>query len=163
MNSFAKKSKMNKVFIFLLLILLFGCANKKQDANLLDAAKLVANPIGADGKISGDTSYIPKIHFTETEFDFGNKIMEGEVVTHIFKFKNYGTAPLIISKAETSCGCTASEFSTEPVAPGAEGKIKITYDSNGRPGSFQKSVEVIANTLPNETKLLIIGDVKPMK
>ncbi len=154
---------MNKVLFFLSLICVFSCSNKKENSNLLSASKLVANPIDENGKMSGDTSYIPKIHFEITEFDFGDKIMEGEVVTHIFKFKNYGSAPLIISKAETSCGCTVSEFSNEPVGPGGEGKIKVTFDSNGRPGSFQKSILVTANTIPNEIKLIIIGDVIPIK
>jgi len=154
---------MNKVFFFLSLVIVFSCGSKKQDSNLLSASKLIFNPAEPNGKSLGDTTNIPKIHFYETEFDFGEKIMEGEVVQHAFKFKNYGTAPLILSKVETSCGCTASEFSTEPVAPGTEGVIKITYNSNGRPGSFQKTIVVIANTIPNETKLLIIGDVKPIK
>ena len=154
---------MKKIALLFCIVSLAACHPKNQQNDLLDAQKLIANPIEPDGKISGDTSQLPKIHFYETEFDFGENIMEGQVVSHEFKFKNTGKTPLIISKTETSCGCTVSEFVNEPVAPGNEGKIKISYDSNGRPGSFQKSVIVIANTVPNDTKLLIIGDVKPMK
>ncbi|MFM2049114.1 MAG: hypothetical protein RI955_1662 [Bacteroidota bacterium] len=154
------------LFLFVFVALLnSSCGNKKNEdrKGLLSASELVNNPIEADGTFSGDTSLLPKIHFYETEFDFGNKIMEGEVVQHIFKFKNTGKSPLIIRSAETSCGCTASEFSKEPIAPNTDGLVKVTYNSNGRPGDFQKTVIVIANTIPNEIKLLIIGDVVPIK
>ncbi|MEY2830609.1 MAG: hypothetical protein RIQ33_2467 [Bacteroidota bacterium] len=142
-----------------------SCNNKTTDTSkkLLSASELVHNPIEADGSLSSDTSLLPKIHFYETEFDFGDKIMEGEVVQHIFKFKNTGKSPLIIRTTQTSCGCTASEFSKEPVAPNAEGTIKVIFNSTGKAGDFQKTINVIANTIPNESKLLIIGDVIPLK
>ena len=141
-----------------------SCGNKNEKPNnLLSASELVNNPIEEGGKFSSDTSLLPKIHFYETEYDFGDKIMEGEVVQHLFKFKNTGKSPLIIRTTQTSCGCTASEFSKEPVAPNAEGTIKVTFNSTGKPGDFQKTINVIANTIPNETKLLIIGDVIPIK
>jgi hypothetical protein len=154
------------IFIFgaITITYLSSCGAKNDKPNeLLNASELVNNPIEEGGKFSGDTSLLPKIHFYETEFDFGNKIMEGEIVQHIFKFKNTGKSPLIIRTTQTSCGCTASEFSKEPVAPNADGTIKVTFNSTGKPGDFQKTISVIANTIPNETKLLIIGDVIPLK
>lgn len=152
------------IFTTVLNIYFSSCGSKNNETKgLLNASELVNNPIEADGKFSGDTSLLPKIHFYETEFDFGDKIMEGEIVQHIFKYKNTGKSPLIIRTTQTSCGCTASEFSKEPVAPNAEGTIKVTFNSTGKPGDFQKTISVIANTIPNETKLLIIGDVIPLK
>jgi hypothetical protein len=165
-NQFMLHPVFNKtIAIFSILIISISCNNKNTDSSkkLLSASELVNNPIEADGSLSSDTSLLPKIHFYETEFDFGNKMMEGEVVQHIFKFKNTGKSPLIIRTTQTSCGCTASEFDKEPVAPNAEGTIKVIFNSTGKPGDFQKTIQVIANTIPNETKLLIIGDVIPLK
>ena len=36
--------------------------------------------------------------FTDTNYDFGN-IKEGEKVTHVFIYKNYGNGDLVISNA----------------------------------------------------------------
>ena len=154
---------MRNIFFLFFSISIIACQSEKKDDNLLDAEKLVNNPIEPQGKVSGDTSLLPKIHFNETEFDFGDKIQEGQVVTHLFKFKNYGKSPLIISKAESTCGCTISDFSRDPIAPEKEGSIKVSYNSQNRPGSFQKTIRVGANTVPNEIKLTIIGDVIEQK
>src|ERR1700746_2011626 len=78
-----------------------------------------------DGPKSG-----PIITFTETSFDFGD-ITQGDTVKHVFKFKNTGTAPLILSEVITTCGCTAPKWTNKPIMPGKEGEIDITYNSTG--------------------------------
>jgi hypothetical protein len=47
----------------------------------------------------------PQIEFSEVKYDFGS-IKQGDVVDHVFKFKNTGTQPLVISNIGVSCGCT---------------------------------------------------------
>lgn len=84
------------------------------------------------------------IYFYEEKFDFG-KVKEGEKVQHAFKFKNIGDNPLMISDAMASCGCTVPSFSKEPVLPGAEGEIKVEFNSKGRMGKNHKSVLVVSN------------------
>ncbi len=98
------------------------------------------------------------VSFTETEFDFGN-ITEGEKVTHIFKFKNTGKNPLIISDAKGSCGCTVPKWPKEPIAPGKEGQIEVKFDSSKKPGKQTKNVTITANTEPVKTILKISADV----
>jgi Protein of unknown function (DUF1573) len=155
---------MNKFFLLLIVVSFFSChRNSSSEKKTLNAADLVHISASASSEKNSNQNNLPVIHFYETEFDFGDKVMEGEVVTHNFKFKNTGNTILIISKVETSCGCTATEFSKEPVKPNEESSIKVSYDSNGRPGSFQKTIIVVANTEPSESKLLIIGDVLPVK
>lgn len=154
--------RLNFFVIIAAVCLLGACtAETKQDDKLLNAAELVNNPKNPDGTISADTSELPFLHLDSSPtYDFG-KVAEGEKVQALFKFTNTGKSPLIISNVETSCGCTVSEYSKEAIAPGKQGWIKATYDSYGRPGSFQKTITVHANTFPNTTKLLIIGDVTP--
>ena len=41
----------------------------------------------------------------------------------VFEFKNTGKEPVIITNVHTSCGCTAAEKPTEPVAKGKSSKI----------------------------------------
>jgi len=43
----------------------------------------------------------PFIYFYEKEYNFG-KVNQGDVIKHIFKFKNIGTETLIINKITSS-------------------------------------------------------------
>lgn len=99
------------------------------------------------------------IEYESDKFNFG-VIDEGEVVKHVFKFKNTGKEPLIISNAKGSCGCTVPTWPKEPVPPGGMGEIKVEFNSKGKPGPQSKRVTVTANTNPTETYLEIAGEVK---
>lgn len=100
-----------------------------------------------------------KIEFSEQSFDFG-EINEGDLVNHVFKFKNTGSSPLVIKDATASCGCTVPNWPKEPVAPGAEGEIKVEFNSTGKAGLNTKKVNVMANTNPEVTTVEIKVNVK---
>ncbi|WP_242926361.1 DUF1573 domain-containing protein [Pontibacter vulgaris] len=101
----------------------------------------------------------PAFTFKETEYDFGT-IKQGEIVEHVFEFTNSGKSPLIIESASASCGCTAPEWTSEPVAPGASGKIKVVFNSTGKGGQQAPTVTIRANTEPNLTKVSMKGNVQ---
>jgi hypothetical protein len=113
--------------------------------------------VGQDQKPEGP---LPTFSFEKTEHDFGT-IKEGEVVSYTFKFKNTGEAPLIISKVQPSCGCTAPDWSKEPIPVGGEGFVKVEFDSNGKPNIQNKSVTVTANTWPQTMTLRFKAMVTP--
>ncbi len=95
---------------------------------------------------------------TETH-DFGS-ITEGETPTYTFRFTNTGDEPLTISHVQPSCGCTAPSYSTEPVLPNAMGEITVAYNSEGRPGDFNKTVSVQARgAAEGHSTLRITGTV----
>ena len=62
----------------------------------------------------------------ETSFDFGTIKEANGNVSHTFKIKNTGEAPLVLTRVIASCGCTTPEWTKEPIAPGKTGDIKIT-------------------------------------
>lgn len=93
----------------------------------------------------------------ESVHDFG-KIKKGVPVTATFTFTNVGKEPIVISEAKASCGCTVPEFSKEPVAPGAKGKVTATYNA-ANPGFFDKDVTVLSNASAVDVKLKIKGEV----
>src|SRR4051812_22295858 len=64
-------------------------------------------------------------NWAETAFDFG-KVKLNVPVTHQFAFVNKGSAPLVISSVQASCGCTITEYSKEAIAPGQSGFVKAT-------------------------------------
>jgi len=90
------------------------------------------------------TLKVADMAFTVDSHDFGT-VPEGPTADFDFSFKNEGKEPIIISKAQPSCGCTVPSFSKEPVAPGATGNIHVTYNTKGRPNAFTKSITVTSN------------------
>lgn len=103
----------------------------------------------------------PVITFEKTEHDFG-KINEGDGRVSVeFAFKNEGMAPLVLSNVRASCGCTTPTWTKEPIEPGQKGSITVTYNPNGRPGRFQKTVTITSNASEPTTKVYIKGEVIP--
>jgi hypothetical protein len=103
------------------------------------------NPI-EQANVDAKMAAMPKttIEFETTKLTLGN-IKEGDKVRKSFKFKNTGTAPLLISNVVASCGCTVPSYPKEPVAPGASGEITFEFNSKGREGHQQKNLLVTAN------------------
>jgi hypothetical protein len=87
----------------------------------------------------------PIMTFTELTYDFGT-IKQGEIVTHVFKFKNTGKEPLIINSANGSCGCTVPVWPQEPIKPNGDGEIKVTFNSTGKMGQQDKTVTIMYDT-----------------
>ncbi len=108
--------------------------------------------------IPDDTINVAKMVFTEETFDYGT-VDAGEVVEHSFKFKNEGVAPLTITKAKSTCGCTVPDYPKEPIAPGATGEIKVRFNTKGKSGRNRKPVNITANTWPTTTTVYIDGSV----
>lgn len=101
-----------------------------------------------------------KIEFEKEVHDYGN-LKYGANGQCTFEFKNTGNAPLIISKAVGSCGCTVPSWPKEPIAPGAKGEITVKYDTK-RPGSIAKSVTITSNAINDPNKVIRIkGTVGP--
>lgn len=95
--------------------------------------------------------------FEKETHDFG-KISQGTPVTYTFSFTNTGSAPLIISNIQSTCGCTVPEYSKTPVKPGEEGIIKVTFNAAAiQP--FSKQIIVASNSKTPSKTLVIKGEV----
>ena len=103
-----------------------------------------------------------KIAFETETIDYGT-IENNADGNREFKFTNTGNAPLVITNAKGSCGCTVPTWPKEAIAPGESSVIKVHYATN-RTGAFSKSVTLISNAVNAPTKVLHIkGTVKPPK
>ncbi|SFC48180.1 Protein of unknown function [Parapedobacter composti] len=109
--------------------------------------------------IPGSDATSAVLELESDSYDFG-EIKEGEKVTHEFRFTNKGTAPLIISNVQASCGCTTPEYSKNPIAPGEEGMVKVVFNSSGQVGKQHKVVTVTSNASSPNTLLHLRGEVK---
>lgn len=98
------------------------------------------------------------LKFNKEVHDFG-KINEGPIATYNFEVTNTGTAPVVISNAMASCGCTTPDWSKDPIMPGAKSTIKVGYNTSGRQGAFTKTITVTSNAENATVILTIKGEV----
>lgn len=100
----------------------------------------------------------PKMEFETSVLDYG-LIEHNADGKREFVLTNTGNAPLIISNAKGSCGCTVPTWPKAPIAPGESASIGVKYATN-RIGKFTKTITLTSNT-EEKTKILTIkGEVK---
>lgn len=156
--------------------LLASCGNSELESRLTKLEGKVAAMEGKGGIASASPSItpvnnpatpvveekpdgpLPSFAFEEELHDFGT-IKDGDVVEHIFTFVNTGEAPLIISDAKGSCGCTVPDPPKEPIPVGGTGEIKVKFNSKNKPGIQNKTVTITANTWPKTQRLRIKANV----
>lgn len=100
------------------------------------------------------------IALSESNFDFGN-IKKGSKVNHVYEVTNTGTNPLIISEVKPGCGCTAPDFTKDPIMPGKKGKITLSFDSTNFDGAVNKYADVFANVENAPIKLTFNANIQP--
>ncbi len=96
-----------------------------------------------------------KIDFKETTIDYGT-IEKGADGVRTFKFTNTGNAPLIISKVNSSCGCTIPQWPKKPIMSGQSGEIQVKYDTK-RVNPIRKTITVLSNAQTPTVALKIKG------
>jgi hypothetical protein len=87
----------------------------------------------------------PMMEFKSIVVDYG-EIEQNADPLRVFEFSNTGTAPLVISNAKGSCGCTVPSYPKEPILPGASAEIEVRYDTK-RIGAFTKTVTLTTNAV----------------
>lgn len=101
----------------------------------------------------------PKIVFEEQTYNFG-KIYIGEIVEHGFKFKNQGSAELLVKNVKSSCGCTAALVSKSHLLKDETGEVQVKFNPGRYVGMVSKSVTVNSNDPESSSvKLTIAGEV----
>lgn len=106
--------------------------------------------------IIGNTA--PVLWLSDRNYDFGEITYE-EPVTCFFRFKNTTNTPIVIDNVRTTCGCTAPDWSLEPVAPDSISEIKIIYDAK-KYGYFKKKIRVFFSNQKKAEMLTIEGFVE---
>lgn len=145
---------MKKIFIVSLSLLLFFSCGKKSDGITVNE---IRNP--ATAQDHGKKVDMPEITFEKTLHDFG-KVIQGERLSYIFKFKNTGKSNLIIDGATASCDCTTTTPPKAPIKPGESGEITVYFDSKTKSGPVNNTVIISANTYPVHTVLHLTAEVK---
>jgi hypothetical protein len=70
----------------------------------------------------------PAIAVSEKSYNFGS-IGPTDVVERTFVIFNKGDAPLTISRAYTTCGCTTADITARVIPPGKVAEVTLTFDA----------------------------------
>jgi hypothetical protein len=70
----------------------------------------------------------PKIAVPNSFYDFG-RVGAKAVVKRRFLVRNEGDAPLTISRAFTTCGCTVADFTARVIPPGKASLVTLVFDA----------------------------------
>lgn len=86
----------------------------------------------------------PRLHLEQKELDFG-ELIQGRALDLELSVENRGDEPLLLKKAEVSCGCTLTSLPRDPIAPGTKAGLGIRFESKGRLGLQSVTVTVWSN------------------
>ena len=157
---------------FFVLVCFTTSANDKYaDNKVITKTRNYSSPAGkgrSESEIIGDEELpdvglpevaMPDILFEKPDYDFG-EVYSGNKVEHIFRFKNNGSGELKISKARSSCGCTAAIVSSKNIKYNEYGEVKVTFNTQSRSGKAKKRVTIYSND-PDTPKyrLSIFGNI----
>ncbi|MGB5376834.1 DUF1573 domain-containing protein [Muriicola sp.] len=147
---------MKKVFLAFGIIAMTGFVSCKEKAsNKIETANV---EVAAERDAAAKN--LPVMSFDRSEHDFGT-IEQGTPQETIFTFTNTGNAPLIITNATSSCGCTVPEYpKNTPIAPGETGEMLVKFNGSGQ-NLVTKTVTVSANTAKGSELLRIKAFVNP--
>ena len=139
---------MERIIFLVFACMSFGISNA-QESN-----------VNASGNNTAAPAEKENVAANKLEHDFGSIAESAGVVSCDFFIKNTGTTPVVITKVTASCGCTAPDWTKEPIASGKEGFVKVTFNPKGYSGDFTKTLVVFTNGNPQSIRLKITGSIK---
>lgn len=86
----------------------------------------------------------PDVQFDKEFYELG-ELNEGIKTEIVFSFTNTGKGPLVIRDVKPACGCTVVTTWDKEVAPGAIGKIPVTFNTTGYKGDIIRLIDVTTN------------------
>lgn len=99
----------------------------------------------------------PRISSNKETHNFG-QIEWKQPVTVEYTITNTGNQPLVLTNVTTSCACSVAEWTKEPIAPGAKGTVRASFDAKAL-GRFEKTVGIYSNADPHLVYLKFAGEV----
>ena len=106
-------------------------------------------------------AYGATLKATPSHTKFGT-IDEGPSVVVKVVIENTGKSQVEITNIQTNCACTEAVLEKRTLAAGEKTELQVTYQTQGRPGPFDKNVTFSTN-IPGEEKIEIFsfnGDVR---
>lgn len=144
----------------LLLAIWMGQAAPPLSPTTRDPGSAAPAPQAAPPRIAAEGPY-PKAIADSVEHDFGTMLHEASG-GHLFTIRNEGEAPLSLVVGDITCNCTGAKLgSDEPVPPGGETTVDLTWKIKNPNPSFRHSAKILTNDPQHQViELVIKGQVE---
>ncbi|MEE9364639.1 MAG: DUF1573 domain-containing protein [Cellulophaga sp.] len=146
---------MKRIFLTFSAVAILGMVSCKENAS----SKIKTANVEVAAARDEASKTLPVMTFDKAEHDFGT-INQGEAQETIFTFTNTGDAPLIITDAKSSCGCTIPSPPKDPISPGETGELLVKFNGAGQ-NQITKTITVTANTAKGSEIIRIKAFVTP--
>ena len=147
---------MRRILLSISLVAALALTSCKEKAS----EKINASNLEVAAERDAISKNLPVMSFDKAEHDFG-VIEQGAAQETVFTFTNTGNAPLIITNATSSCGCTVPEYpKNTPIEPGPSGEMLVRFNGSGQ-NQVTKTITVSANTAKGSEILRIKAFVTP--
>lgn len=145
-------------FTVLTMFVLLSCKNDNEKNNL-HSNRITKTTL--EKRISTDSIEGAYLSLDKTKFNFG-KIKRKKTPSLVinFEIENIGKEPLIILKADVSCGCISVEYPKQPILPNKKMKLTVTIDTRSQKGEFNKTIFLKSNADNDVVLIRIVGEVK---
>lgn len=100
-------------------------------------------------------------------------VWEGAVLEHTFVFTSAGTEPVVVQGSRADCGCTVARLERiapdgarvpyvdgQPLEPGAELFLVVTYDTTGKVGAGERQVKLFCNEEDGMAGAALVANVE---
>jgi hypothetical protein len=116
------------------------------------------NSLTADAKVDAKVELAAATIVWKAETIDVGQIPQGTPKAIVYEFKNTGKTAVVITTVQGSCGCTATDYTKEPILPGKSAKITATYNAANK-GAFSKTVTVTTSAETTPKVLTLKGTV----
>ena len=98
------------------------------------------------------------LEINKTIHNFGDIMLDSGPVSCSFTLKNISEKPIVIYNVVTSCGCTDVTWTKEPIRPGKEGVVSVTYSNDEGPYPFDKTITTYVSDIKKPVLLKVRGN-----
>ena len=124
----------------------------KKIITIISAIALSLCALAAQEKIGGILEVDKTIH------NFGDIMLDSGPVSCSFTLKNISEKPIVIYNVVSSCGCTDVTWTKEPIRPGKEGVVSVTYSNDEGPYPFDKTITMYVSDINKPVLLKVRGN-----
>lgn len=121
-------------------------------------AQTSSTPASQPAKTVVKSAYDNVVKFKQEDLNFGATKVNKPVTVDYF-FTNISQKPLLVENASASCGCTQPKWTMEPVLPGQQGKITVTFNAPAV-GMQNKTIWVRFKGFNEDVVLHLLGKVE---
>lgn len=99
------------------------------------------------------------VHGGSDTLRFGH-LGSGEIAVLRFRIENASDKPLVLVSTQRSCGCISLDHDNQPLAPGQQQTLEMTFDSRGEYGWQLKRMDLLFAGARKPLRLFVEADVE---